>query len=1564
MTVASGVALGAARSGTRLGAMEVVREPGEQPYAFANPDVTGAERFNNSTLDFLESEGFNNTVTAVQTGVGAYAAGAATAAAGGTATAVAISAASVLGVTAIGIGSFMAGSYLGDKAADLVMGDLLGRKKIATEGDTPARLGDPIAHINKNLGLLGALAGAALVIAVGVATCGAGLVVMAAAVAASGLVGGAIAGFASKAGQYGEDKGAIASGSENVIFEGKGVARVGDLVACSDHPGPMVLAEGARTVYANNRNIVRIGHRTTCDGNVNAGCNSIVETMETALVFEIKDSRSPYLRWANILTNFLPIPRGKGGARHSPDGAPPPSRARPETVSAQGEGKPPHLCDKQGEPVDVGTGDFIQEWSVLDIPGTIALRLNRLYRSTATFQGSFGDKWADTWSQRLEVAEETVTYHTEFGTTLVFHTPTDEVLAMNLRQARYFLFGRRSDVLRLYDRQTRQVLSFAEGRQATRRLSDIEDRNGNRVRFQYLDGELVGIDHSDGYALAVRQEAGRIACVRFRDGEFSDIDLLRCAYDVGGRIADCASYQFGRLRHDYDSGGRMIHWRDTQSTQAWIEYDELGRAVSTRTAAGHYADRFEYDDINACTRYFDAEGGCTQYYYNRDGLVERLIDPLGHEWLTEWDDLTHKLSQTDPLGRVTRYRYNDFDELVELQHPDGSVQRYEYGPDGGLTALEIANGARWEFQIDERGNLVGSLDPYGRRTGYRIGAHGEVLRQDNPDGTQLRFGYDGRRRLNEIVRADESRFGFNKDVFGRITESIDALGHITRYEYDAGHANPRGSASRIVLDDGTEQAIGYDSELLAISCRDGEGHLTHYRYGPFDLLEQIGYPRGNAIDLTYDKLTRLVGVTNGVGETYRYGYDAVGRVVSETDYGGVATNYRYNPIGWLLETLRFDGSRIEYEHDTASGHLLAIRRFEPTPSGETSDSDDTLLAYDENGHLASVTNRDCVVEYERDAFGRVMAERIDGREVRFAYDDVTGAPIGQATGQQHLHWHYDVNGALSRLGIDGHAPLEIARDALGRDVLWHSAEGFTLHQRYNSLDLLTAQFAGGAIGAMHAAHSHPVSAPTGVPSQPTQIQRSYRYDRAFNPVHVEDRRWGATRYRYDANSQIVGSHLDGSRHAPSLDEGFDYDGAFNLISRTLSNLPGVERQSLRQEAGRVVKRGRDEYRYDALGRLIEKTQHRDGFRPQHWRYRWDRDSRLIELITPQGERWRYAYDGLGRRIRKFKLVPGGARVSFDGLPTHPPADSAPPGASKPLAIIGEQYHWSFDQLIEAAPIYADGTVAFDRAIQWAYAPGAVTPLAQRKNGKLWYVVSDHIGTPRELLDETGEVAWSNNPHVWGRQRLWSRQAANDDAVTCPIRFPGQFFDEESGLHYNRHRYYDPESTQYLSPDPLGLEGGFRPHGYVINPGSWVDPSGLVSYSQDQSPYQTRYDPNHPGRPDPKWSIDSHGFKSGAVTQNGGVRNSKEFWQDWAKQNPTTLSKTNKFKINVLGLSPKVDRTWLKHFPEHAGYKGETLIHHHVDYGQYAIPLPNSVHSRQPGWGIWHPDHAGSGGVQW
>ncbi len=232
------------------------------------------------------------------------------------------------------------------------------------------------------------------------------------------------------------------------------------------------------------------------------------------------------------------------------------------------------------------------------------------------------------------------------------------------------------------------------------------------------------------------------------------------------------------------------------------------------------------------------------------------------------------------------------------------------------------------------------------------------------------------------------------------------------------------------------------------------------------------------------------------------------------------------------------------------------------------------------------------------------------------------------------------------------------------------------------------------------------------------------------------------------------------------------------------------------------------YRHDGLGRVVERRLERDGFRPLTWSYGWDGRDRLVSCETPTGEVWSYGYDPFGRRLWKRRSTAEG--------------------------VSGTAYGWDGDLLSAEAPLRADGSAEWGSATVWHYEPGTFRPVAREgSDGSLLYVVTDHLGTPRELLDESGRAVWSAEYRLWGAvRRVWV--AANDDGpggrgpgggrvhavagtlalasdpgvveavLLCPLRFQGQWQDGETGLVYNRFRYYDPLTTQYVSLDPIGL----------------------------------------------------------------------------------------------------------------------------------------------------------------
>jgi RHS repeat-associated protein len=210
------------------------------------------------------------------------------------------------------------------------------------------------------------------------------------------------------------------------------------------------------------------------------------------------------------------------------------------------------------------------------------------------------------------------------------------------------------------------------------------------------------------------------------------------------------------------------------------------------------------------------------------------------------------------------------------------------------------------------------------------------------------------------------------------------------------------------------------------------------------------------------------------------------------------------------------------------------------------------------------------------------------------------------------------------------------------------------------------------------------------------------------------------------------------------------------------------------------------YDYDAFGNLIRERRGRG--HALITEYRYDCQHRLIGITQPNGQTASYRYDPFGRRISK----------TVDGITT--------------------EFFWQGDKLI--AEHHADSHRSY------LYEPDSFRPLVLLEgfgpqDTKAFHYQLDHLGTPQELTDPEGEIVWSAHYRAYGQiSRL------DKGKIDNPLRFQGQYFDQESGLHYNRHRYYNPDIGRYLTPDPVKLAGGINAYQYVTNPTGWVDPLGL------------------------------------------------------------------------------------------------------------------------------------------
>ncbi|MFS8071076.1 MAG: RHS repeat domain-containing protein, partial [Byssovorax sp.] len=173
----------------------------------------------------------------------------------------------------------------------------------------------------------------------------------------------------------------------------------------------------------------------------------------------------------------------------------------------------------------------------------------------------------------------------------------------------------------------------------------------------------------------------------------------------------------------------------------------------------------------------------------------------------------------------------------------------------------------------------------------------------------------------------------------------------------------------------------------------------------------------------------------------------------------------------------------------------------------------------------------------------------------------------------------------------------------------------------------------------------------------------------------------------------------------------------------------------------------------------------------------------------------FGYDALGRRVRK----------EWEGAVT--------------------EFVWDGDDLVHERLTTAEGIHA--PLVTWIFEPGTFAPVAKFEGRKRYAVVTDHLGTPTLLMTEAGKLAWKAQLDVYGVPREEQAGIERSDATGNPWRYPGQYEDAETGLYYNRFRYYDPESGRYISEDPIGLAGDTSQYAYVENSILWTDVFGLA-----------------------------------------------------------------------------------------------------------------------------------------
>jgi RHS repeat-associated protein len=1027
-----------------------------------------------------------------------------------------------------------------------------------------------------------------------------------------------------------------------------------------------------------------------------------------------------------------------------------------------------------GDPIDVSTGRMVLTQVDAELAGAFPLVMTRTHVSGYRLGRWFGSSWTSTVDQRLSVEDDGVHLTVEDGRLLSYPTPVGDEEVLPVAGARWPLSRLADDTgFVVTDPDEERAYYFAVSDGSRFSLSAMTDGDGNQIDLVYdATGVLTELRHSAGYRVSVRTSDGVITGLYLIEGEVAgdaDRPLMRYTYDEQRRLVAVLDSSDRAQRFEYDADGRIVRWDDRNGMWYSYRFDAAGRCVAA-TGAGDYLNvSLAYDRDAMVTTVTDSLGNDTRYQFDERLRLVAQTDPLGNTTLSEWDADDRLVATVDALGRTTRYGYDAAGDLTDVARPDGSRSVAEFDDRRRPVATVEPDGSVWRREYGPTGKLVRTTDPLGATTTYGYDAAGNVATVTDALGNVTSIESNAAGLPVTVTDPLGAVTRYEYDPTGRVRTIVDPLGAVTRSAWSV-----QGELTELVEPDGSVWRWNHDGEGNNTEEIDADGQVTRTEFAHFDLPVAAVSPTGGRLAYAYDTELRLVAVTNEQGLVWRYTYDAAGRLTEETDFNGRTLRYTYDAAGQLIRQVNGSGEAITIERDTL-GRM--VRR--------TAVDGVSTFEYDLADRMVRARGADADVTFGYDRLGRVLTETLNGRQVRSDYD-----PLGRRvrlrtpSGAESV-WDYDAAGRPVALRAGGRT-IGFDHDPAGQEVL-RSIRGAgagttSLRQTWDANHRLTAQTlsAGGTGGAERVLQ-----------------RREYGYRTDGYLTSVTDGLSGPRQISLDPVGRVQGVV------GRNWQERYAYDPAGNI---TEAGWPASSAAiGRRHYAGTLlVAAGGLRYQHDAEGRITTRQRPNPAAaRTDTWHYQWNSDSRLVAVITPDRLRWRYRYDAIGRRVAKQRLGADGAVVEqFD-------------------------FTWDGAQLVEQLHTGAGLRPA---VTVWAWEPDGTTPVIQLERElakdpvaeRFYAIVADLVGSPSELVDEAGAVAWH------GHTTLWGALLSGPGSASTPLRFPGQYHDPETGLHYNLHRYYDPETGRFLSHDPLGLEAGADSLAYVANPTAWIDPLGLAA----------------------------------------------------------------------------------------------------------------------------------------
>ncbi|MDC5602418.1 RHS repeat-associated core domain-containing protein [Acinetobacter baumannii] len=884
--------------------------------------------------------------------------------------------------------------------------------------------------------------------------------------------------------------------------------------------------------------------------------------------------------------------------------------------------------------------------------------------------------------------------------------------------------------------------------------------------------------------------------------------LARYDYDTQGNLIKAIDQNGHTRTYEYNDFHQLTRYTDRTGRGQNIRYestDAKAKAIEEWADDGSFHTKLKWHPRLRQVAVYDAYDVPTYYYFDLNGFTYRTRLADGRESWYSRDGKKRITRQIDFEGRETQQEYNDQDQLVKIVQPNGGVIRFAYDEQDNLVEIKDPEGSIWKREYDENGNLNKEINPLGHITQYKYNNDNQLVEVIDAKGGVKKIQYNELGQMISYTDCSGKSSTWEYDEDGVLTAEQTANNKVVQYFYST-KGRDKGQLQSIIYPDGLKEYFEHDEEGRLLKHTDTKGLVTEYKYNQVGLLEQRIDANRHSVAYQWDKQGRIQKLINQNQAEYLFGYNPYGYLIREQAFDGEEKHYSYNENGRIFQIRQ---PNILTQFDYYADGQIASKSFTHLHTGQKQTEQ---FDYNLNSQLSRASNEVSQIDFYRNALGQLVREHQHYKipelkpltaVLHYEYDELgnlikTIRPDGHTL--NHLVYG---SGHIYAIGLNNQEVVSFQRDDLHRETTRLLANGLIQTKQYNDVGLLSSQLI--------------------QPEQETQdylqyqAHRHYQYDQNYLLSQVEDSRLGRLNYQYDPIGRLIAAQ---SLHKT---ESFNFDPAGNLIdSDSVLSPAQIKNNLIKSYKGK-------HYQYDAQGNVTEIIQ-----AGKNLKLTWDNQNRLIRSDN-NGLVTEYGYDVFGRRLYK-KTTNELTLFGWDGdLMIWESFKSAQTNYTKhyiyepdsfvPLLQTGYK---DFIQLIETPDYQEYQTKPYS-----IYKDPVWNSTTRKKRADLEQITfyhCDQVGTPQTMTNIRGECVWEILQDTWGAVSQIKALNQDNPFEQNNLRFQGQYYDQETELHYNRYRYYEPHSARYVSKDPIGLEGGMNTSSYVSDPNQWIDPKGLNSFN--------------------------------------------------------------------------------------------------------------------------------------